>query len=400
MINLAPELLQHCIYTFVFQNLDIADLGEVPKVCRLWRVIADQELIWKRIRTEYCPHAPSLEDCSSKELVRRYIEGKSIRHIQLIGGHIHSAWGDRLVYWKNQGAYSARGWECHQTLSTHQGMITCFRVRTIGMVKFMITGSTDRTLKIWTQMGDSFEETKTLTGHSDTITALEALDTRIYSGSRDHKILVWKYDTHIRNISLESVLEGHTGAITALTINKQCERFLYSGSTDNTVRVWAIDRCIQIITIPHGRITCLEYSSFHDALFSGSKDGTLSIWKNRDNNLEHEETKISRYGGILSILKSELSPGIYSLHDRGFMQLWDKKRLGPEWEERIDRYIGNNHPSDFTYGVENPFNFQKELFVTCQDKIIIFRVMKVNDIPIEEARAIEVPSSKLEPDEP
>nr|AJA32512.1 WD repeat protein [Nosema pernyi] len=93
---------------------------------------------------------------------------------------------------------------------------------------FLITGSTDKTARIWDRRTGS--TLCILQGHTSTIRALKAHSGYICTGGRDSVVRVWKFTGE-----LVHVLRGHTESIRCLDINS---KFLLSGSYDGSVVLW------------------------------------------------------------------------------------------------------------------------------------------------------------------
>lgn len=77
----------------------------------------------------------------------------------------------------------------------HKGEIRCLLVENIFNQFFVITGSADRTVKIWDTDPKNKSVVQTLTGHKGTIMCLaysKKTDT-LFSGSVDKSIRIWKY---------------------------------------------------------------------------------------------------------------------------------------------------------------------------------------------------------------
>ncbi len=73
----------------------------------------------------------------------------------------------------------------------------------------MISGSHDKTIKIWNI--DTGECLKTLKGHKDDVRCLMSLDSDTFvSGSWDKTIKIWKNDACLKT------LKGHSSWVTAL----------------------------------------------------------------------------------------------------------------------------------------------------------------------------------------
>ena len=143
------------------------------------------------------------------------------------------------------------------------------------------------------------------------------------TGTRSNAILLW--DLHARRVV--ATLTGHTDTVTSLCFSKESD-YLYSGAEDKTVRAWSIpdgvlyavgqspvgvnvltwvggpaqvasageDQSIQVWTLPEQAgsplgllrqisghtmpVTCLDtFRSDGQQVVSGSRDGTVRIWK-------------------------------------------------------------------------------------------------------------------------
>ncbi len=147
------------------------------------------------------------------------------------------------------GAYdgSIRIWntETYEEIATlrgHTGCVHCLCAQ--AHENKLFSGSDDKTIRIWNI--DTYEEIAILRGHIGDVDCLcaQAHKNKLYSGSkggvanhgnklRDNIIRIWDTETYEEI----ATLEGHTEGVSCIAIHNNK---LYSGSEDNTIRVWKI----------------------------------------------------------------------------------------------------------------------------------------------------------------
>ena len=79
---------------------------------------------------------------------------------------------------------------------------------------------------------------RTFEGHSEGISCVQFDGSRIVSGSHDKTIRVWNIKTNSKWSVL--TLTGHSGEVRCLHLEPGGNR-LVSGSTDTTIKVWDLD---------------------------------------------------------------------------------------------------------------------------------------------------------------
>jgi WD40 repeat protein len=99
--------------------------------------------------------------------------------------------------------------------------------------KILVSGSRDKTIKIWHL--ETGELLHTLTGHGDGVyaIALSPDGQIIASGSLDKTIKLW----HVETGELLGTFTGHTNTVTALAFTASGE-MLVSASLDKTIKIW------------------------------------------------------------------------------------------------------------------------------------------------------------------
>jgi hypothetical protein len=97
----------------------------------------------------------------------------------------------------------------------------------------IVSGSDDKTVKVWDP--EKRQEVRTLTGHMSRVTSVawSPDGTRIVSGSDDKTVKVWDSATGQEVLSLE----GHTGSVYSVAWSPDGKRIV-SGSYDYTLKVW------------------------------------------------------------------------------------------------------------------------------------------------------------------
>ncbi|KAL7751389.1 hypothetical protein RI367_003249 [Sorochytrium milnesiophthora] len=157
----------------------------------------------------------------------------------------------------------------------HEGTITAIKFHG----DYVITGSADRTLKLWNVVTGECLRTYSQ-GHTQEIVAIDCFENDLLvSGGEDGVIAVWQLSTG----QLLGQLRDHTGAVLAV----QCEhatRTLVSASADHTLKRWSLDgdqhRCLVTLAGHTAEVFCLALHPNY--VVSGSGDCTIKLWSMQD----------------------------------------------------------------------------------------------------------------------
>ncbi|KAJ4948430.1 hypothetical protein JOQ06_019964 [Pogonophryne albipinna] len=166
-------------------------------------------------------------------------------------------------------------------------------------VAMVISGSTDRTLRVWD--AESGECVHTLYGHTSTVRCMHLHGDRVVSGSRDTTLRVWCVSTG----RCVCVLTGHVAAVRCVQFDG---RRVVSGGYDYMVKVavctpslvtspspvgWSSGKTSWFLGTPTPRsecgtsgaespnkhqsaVTCLQFC--RGLVLSSSDDGTVKLW--------------------------------------------------------------------------------------------------------------------------
>ncbi len=146
--------------------------------------------------------------------------------------------------------------------------------------KFLVSGSSDRTIKVWNVNGTLLQ---TLWGHSNWVTcvAVSPDGQTIASGSRDNMIRLWNWDrtTNAFKETGSLMLKGHDGPVLDLCFSAD-GNYIASASEDTTVRLWKSNgTLIKTLRGGHERwVSCVAFNPNGREIVSGSADRTLIIW--------------------------------------------------------------------------------------------------------------------------
>jgi WD40 repeat protein len=166
------------------------------------------------------------------------------------------------------------------TLSGHSGPVTAVAFAPNG--RTLISGSVDRTLKIWD--ASSGQALKTLSGDTEAISSVAYLPNgkRIVSGSFDRSVVIWDADTGeaIRTLRSEQTYSWEVPpAVWSVAVSPDGTRIV-SGSADSNIKVWSAATG-ELLRVLHGHsdvVTSVAYFPNGKMVVSGSKDGTVRIW--------------------------------------------------------------------------------------------------------------------------
>ena len=218
---------------------------------------------------------------------------------------------------------------CLMTLSGHTNWVRSCVFSPDG--NSIISGSSDRTLKIW--KATTGEEINTLVGHTGGIgsCAFSPDGKNIVSGSDDWTLKVWDF----RNGDEIVTLNGHSDQVWACAYSPKGQ-YIASGSWDGTLRLWEIETAREVATfIGHdsGVVDC-GWSPDGELIVSASYDKTLKIWK-----VHTGELLVTLNGHTAAVEACSFLPdgeGIISASQDGTLRLWN-------WRKGLEHTILAQH---------------------------------------------------------
>ncbi|TNM85801.1 hypothetical protein fugu_008072 [Takifugu bimaculatus] len=304
-ISLLPKELALYVLSF----LEPKDLLQAAQTCRYWRILAEDNLLWReKCREEGEPQLSATDADKEK------------RHGKLSNpGFTHSPWkcayirqhridtnwrrgdlkspkvlkghddhvitclqfcGNRIVSGSDDNTlkvWSAITGKCLRTLVGHTGGVWSSQMRD----NIIISGSTDRTLKVWN--AETGECIHTLYGHTSTVRCMHLHEKRVVSGSRDATLRVWDIETG----QCLHVLMGHVAAVRCVQYDG---RRVVSGAYDFMVKVWdpETETCLHTLQGHTNRVYSLQFDGIH--VVSGSLDTSIRVWDVETGNCIHTLT--------------------------------------------------------------------------------------------------------------
>jgi WD40 repeat protein len=125
---------------------------------------------------------------------------------------------------------------------------------------------------------DSYEDFRSLVGHTDVISAMELDESKQYlaSSSWDGKLKVWDYRSGMQ----VAKYSGHEGAIYGLSWHPS-KRVIASVGADNDLHVWDVvsNERQQVESAHNTSITDVQFSKDGSKIYTMSVDGMLKAWE-------------------------------------------------------------------------------------------------------------------------
>ncbi|XP_068569270.1 F-box/WD repeat-containing protein 7-like isoform X1 [Cebidichthys violaceus] len=286
-ISLLPKELALYVLTFLAPR----DLLQAAQTCRYWRILAEDNLLWReKCREEGVSEYAS---CRRRKCARPGVAASPWKSAYIRQHRIENNWrkgdtgepmvlkghddhvitclqfsGDLIVSGSDDNTlkvWSAVTGKCLRTLTGHTGGVWCSQMSDATV----ISGSTDRTLRVWD--AERGECVHTLYGHTSTVRCMGLHGNRVVSGSRDTTLRVWDVSTG----RCEHVLTGHVAAVRCVQYDG---RRVVSGGYDYMVKVWdpETEACLHTLQGHTNRVYSLQF----DGVFvvSGSLDTSIRVW--------------------------------------------------------------------------------------------------------------------------
>ncbi|TNN89602.1 F-box/WD repeat-containing protein 7 [Liparis tanakae] len=319
-ISLLPKELALYVLSF----LEPKDLLQAAQTCRYWRILAEDNLLWRekcreegideplplkkrKIVKPGFTHSPWKSAYIRQHRIDTNWRRGDLKSPKVLKGHDDHVitclqfCGNRIVSGSDDNTL-----KCLRTLVGHTGGVWSSQMRD----NIIISGSTDRTLKVWN--AETGECIHTLYGHTSTVRCMHLHEKRVVSGSRDATLRVWDIETgqclhvlmghvaavrcfdgiHVVSGSLDTsirvwdvetgncihTLTGHQSLTSGMELK---DNILVSGNADSTVKIWDIKtgQCLQTLQGPHkhqSAVTCLQFNK--NFVITSSDDGTVKLW--------------------------------------------------------------------------------------------------------------------------
>ncbi|KNE98966.1 hypothetical protein PSTG_07810 [Puccinia striiformis f. sp. tritici PST-78] len=176
--------------------------------------------------------------------------------------------------------------ECRRTLVGHKGSVLCVRYD----ATVLLSGSSDSSVFVWDK--SSWKVKMELVGHRSGVLDLAISPTSFVSCSKDTTIKIWNRF----NGELLRTITGHSGPVNALELSTlslptllspsgsststEGSRGLLSASGDSTMKLWELETGKLLRTYEgHLRgLACLKLVEQDRQIITGSNDETIKIW--------------------------------------------------------------------------------------------------------------------------
>ncbi|NET61323.1 MAG: hypothetical protein F6K47_35905 [Symploca sp. SIO2E6] len=160
-----------------------------------------------------------------------------------------------------------------QTLSEHQDLVSSVSFSPDG--KFLASGSGDKSIKIWNL--EEGGEAQTLSGHRSSVSSVSfSPDGKfLASGSWDKSIKIWNWE---KGEELQT-LSGHRSSVSSVSFSPD-SKFLASGSGDKSIKIWNLEEGGEPQTLSghQGLVNSVSFSPDGKFLASGSGNKNIKIW--------------------------------------------------------------------------------------------------------------------------
>ncbi|CCK69920.1 ubiquitin-binding SDF ubiquitin ligase complex subunit MET30 KNAG_0D01690 [Huiozyma naganishii CBS 8797] len=273
-ISILPQELSLKILSY----LDCQSLCQATKVCRRWKVLADDDRVWYHMCQQHidrkCPNCGWGLPLLHMKNRAKAIKGKQQKQVEEDSQEAEKQMNPWKIIYRDRFKVE---------LNWRKGkcMVKEFKGHMDGILsmkfnfRFLFTGSYDGTVAIWDLFTGKL--IRRLNGHQDGVKTLFFDGQKLITGSLDKTIRVWNYMTG----ECISTYRGHTNSVMSVDSFK---KIIVSGSADKTVKVWHVESRTCYTLRGHSEwVNCVKLHPKSFCCFSCSDDTTIRMWDIRTN---------------------------------------------------------------------------------------------------------------------
>ena len=245
--------------------------------------------------------------------------------IQLHDGRLLTGSSDyKMKLWEEQGGQFVET----LTISELTGDVLC--LYELKDLRIISTIKTSGAMKVWNKKKDeeTYEIVITLSEHKNAVTSiLQFHDEKLITGSKDKTIRIW--DINENSFRCTQIIEDHKEGVHCLCDLLVGIRFA-SGSEDKTIRIWeesnGLFKQVKILSDHKSRVRALVQTD-NGFLISGS-DKVIIIYKLKDDNNFVRVEKINAHNSYITTL-IKLSDGKIASASRDYLiKIWNVGKNG------------------------------------------------------------------------
>lgn len=196
--------------------------------------------------------------------------------------------------------------DSYKTVNAHDSDILCGIIHN----NYLITGSSDRTIKVWDI--ENFKLITKLTAHTGAVYSLAIQNNNLISASTDKTIRIWNLDT----LKLSTSILAHENQIYCIYCK---DNFLISSSLDKTIKIWNIE-AKSLIGVIKLELSAWSIIIHQNKVIAGLSDGSLRVFNLANGSLissckEHTEaiTQIKIYNNKLYTSSKDKTVKIWNI---------------------------------------------------------------------------------------
>ena len=268
------------IWFCILSYLEYRDVLRAARVCRTWRPLCEDEALWRKLYLDAGLLQEAADRTTSAHPFSEALEG-------------------RIIDWKELFKQSTRlnqNWTCGKFSNfqlphpdhLYEGHTDgVYAVHICG--KFMVSGSLDRTVRVW-DLETQRLVGSAMTGHSSGVLCLQC-DSRstkdiILTGGEGGELISWRFSTRV---IMKMLRDAHSAAILNVKFDTE-QSLLVTNSADFTIKIWDLGEMFNTCDLPvdepfrpsrtitghQTRVNAIDLAG--DTVIGACADRTIRLW--------------------------------------------------------------------------------------------------------------------------